>query len=370
MSHKNAVAVPDKIEHTDWRGEIGAWVGSKLLMLGLVVTLVATAMLVYYAAHFSTAVLDAKDIASAEGYITTFRGLLIGGLLVFATGMTFSFWGDYALPLTLFLVAVLYYFSPELLPYTGLVSDISVGQMEQVAATAMNGLRLSGLILGIAAILLQLVDATFRIKNRSKYGAKGDQMKYGKGVKEEVDYQNVFMGKCWQLPFCRKFVRERCPIYHSRRTCWRERVGCMCEEEVIRGALEGKTIPRDVVAAAKFIPYNSRITPAQKAERCRQCVIYNEHQRHKYRLAIPTVFAFVAAVYVLFHTPLMNEMNVLLRRFDVTMSKIAFTTEGPAQPIVTKEPGTMEEILLILLMLFVISQIMRVVEFGIFKLKV
>ena len=25
--------------------------------------------------------------------------------------------------------------------------------------------------------------------------------------------------KCWQLPYCRKFVRERCPIFHAGRTC-------------------------------------------------------------------------------------------------------------------------------------------------------
>src|SRR5205823_3893098 len=122
---------------------------------------------------------------------------------------------------------------------------------------------------------------------------KKDTLKYGKGIKEEQNIRNTFMGKCWQLPYCRKFVRERCLIYHSRRTCWKERVGCMCEEEVIRNAMENRTIPKDAVAAAKYIPVNNRITMAQKRERCRQCVIFNEHLKHQYRLFLPvTVAAF------------------------------------------------------------------------------
>lgn len=370
MAHKNPVAISDTLERVDWRSDIASWLGSKLLIFGIVLTLTATGMLVYYASHFSTSILDPKEIGSVENAITTFMGLLIAGLLILAAGMTINFWGDLALPLTLFLLAALYYYSPDLLPMAGLVSDTSSPDSLRIVATALNALRLNGLVLGIAAICLQLMDATLRIKNRSKHGSKGDLMKYGKGIKEEVDYQNIFMGKCWQLPFCRKFVRERCPIYHSRRTCWRERVGCMCEEEVIRGALEGKTIPRDVVAAAKFIPHNSRVTPAQKAERCRQCVIYNEHQRHKYRLAVPTAFLGAAAVYLLFHTPLDNQMNFLLRRFETTTNNLAFTTSGNVEKVVSSQPGTMEEILLILVMLFVVSQIMRLVEFSIFKLKI
>jgi hypothetical protein len=243
--------------------------------------------------------------------------------------------------------------------------------MVRVSATALSALKLGGLILGIIAILLQLVDVAARVRNRAVYGAKEEQLKYGKDVEEEHDYQNVFMGKCWQLPFCRKFVRERCPIYHSKRTCWRERVGCMCDEEVIRGAMENKAIPRDAVAAAQYIPRSSRLTAPQKAERCRQCVIYNEHQRHKYRLAVPTVLGAFLLIYALFRTPLLAATNRMMQDFDTAVSKIALTSPNRTyQAAVGHDPGVMEEIILVLLVLFVLSQVMKAVEYAIFKLKI
>jgi hypothetical protein len=372
MSSKNPVAVSDNLEKLDWRSEFVAWVGSKLLTLGVVATLLATAALCYYANHFSNAVInDARQIEVAQHTIDTLRVTLIAALLVFGAGMTISFWGDFALPLILFLVAVVYYFAPDLLREAGLVSDSMWPKMAYVSMLAQGALNLGGMVLGCAAILLQIVDVSVRVRHRAKYGSKGDQIKYGENVKEEADYQNIFMGKCWQLPFCRKFVRQECPIYHSRRTCWKERVGCMCEEEVIRGAMEGKPIPRDAVAAARYIPHNNRYSPAQKAERCRQCVIYNEHQRHKYKLAMISAPFATFFVYVLFREPLLLWANAMLRDFDRAMEKFAFTTSNAGvQKVVTSQPGYMEEVFIVLVLLFALSQVMRLVEYSIFKLKI
>ncbi len=372
MNSTNPVAIPDKVEQIEWGSEILTWLRGKFTFVGAVGTVLATGFLVYYAQHFSASLpLTPSETQDAANLIGKFGVGLTLSLLALGVGIMFSFWGDFALPITLLILAALYYFSPDLLPMTGLITDSYVPGAEGLSAMAIKALHRGGLFLGAFAIGLQLVDAALRIRNRAVYGTHQDQIKYGKGIKEEADYQNVFMGKCWQLPFCRKFVREACPIYHSRRTCWRERVGCMCEEEVIRGALEGKTIPRDVVAAAKFIPRTSRATPQQKAERCRQCVIYNEHQRHKYRLSVPIALSFVALIYLLFQPQLLNLTNNLLHGFDLAMSRFTFAND-PAldRTTIGTTPGFLEHGILILLMLFLLSQIMRAVEFGIFKLKI
>ena len=60
----------------------------------------------------------------------------------------------------------------------------------------------------------------------------------------------------------------------------------MCEEDVIRGAMEGRVISKDALVAATMIPRNNKLTIAQKKERCKTCVIYNEHQKHKYRASV------------------------------------------------------------------------------------
>ncbi|MFX8664601.1 hypothetical protein ABTM59_19190, partial [Acinetobacter baumannii] len=69
----------------------------------------------------------------------------------------------------------------------------------------------------------------------------------------------------------------------------------MCEEQVIQDAMAGKIIPKDMVKAAAMIPRNNKLTMAQKMQRCRQCVIFNERQKHKYNAALPvTALTFVA----------------------------------------------------------------------------
>jgi hypothetical protein len=201
---------------------------------------------------------------------------------------------------------------------------------------------------------------------RAQQGWKVDQMRYGKGVKEEVDRHNVFMGKCWQLPFCRKFVRERCPIYHSRRTCWRELTGCMCEEEVIRGAMENKPIPKDALMAATYIPRNMKLSVDQKRERCKSCVIYNEHQKHKYKLAMPVTLLSLAGIYVLFHGPLISGVSVLIGGLDKLVGRV---TLGQVDTKIDA-PTTFQELLLVCIMVIVLAYAMKILEYLIFKLKV
>lgn len=406
---KNPTQIPGAFEKSDWREEIAAWLGSKMLLIGAILLGICTLAMIYTAHNFTENPVTAKDALGVEPILHTFRIGLFAGAVIFAIGVTLNFWGDIALGLTLGLAAALYFFAPQLLPYTGFIGEPRFAEAERVTFFALNSLRISGMILGAFAIVIQLADAVVRIRDRSKYGTREEQLQYGKGTREEADFQNRLLGKCWQLPYCRKFVREKCPIYHSRRTCWKERVGCMCEEEVIRGAMDNKAIPRDAVAAAKYIPYNPRITPQQKAERCRQCVIYNEHQRHKYKVAVPLAVASVMFVYVAFNQPLLEWTQRWVSDFDRAMSKFTYSThtrvnpEDKTQAVYAAEkrlkeerlrdpeseavkqaekdleaaralgdgkPTMMEQMILFLVMLFVLSQIMRVVEYSIFKLKI
>ncbi|MFN8140497.1 MAG: hypothetical protein U0R49_11940 [Fimbriimonadales bacterium] len=357
----------------DWLATITEWAGEKALWFGGALTLISFLGLLFLAFRFSSGgYFNAKELANAADYVNILQKLLIGSTFAFALGMTGRFWGDFALPLTLFILAAFFFAATWWVPL--LVGTGGSGENLAIASGAIGSMSLAGILLGIFAILLQVIDGYVRIKYRVVHGAKGDLLKYGKDEQEDRAYKNVFMGKCWQLPFCRKFVREQCPIYHSKRTCWRERVGCMCEEEVIRGAMEGKLIPKEAVAAAKFIPYNTKVPPAQKAERCRQCVIYNEHQKHKYRLMVPVVFVFMGLVYVALHQQLLMSVSGWVANFDKSMKQFTFSA---GEEIANKveitgggTPGIFEEVLLFCIMMFVLSQLLRVVEFCVFKLKI
>lgn len=336
-------------------------------MLSLVGVIGAVVLLIVTFSAFSGGGQQAAQIAQAGKNIALYHDVLVIGVVIAILATSYLFWGEETLgPFQLLGAALLYFMPLYLPPMMGKSLD------NPVAAAALQSVQLGGMIAGGLAGLVTLVDLVIRARTRIKQGAKADQIKYGKGVKEEADIKNVFMGKCWQLPYCRKFVRERCPIYHSRRTCWKERVGCMCEEEVIRNAMEGKVIPKNALASSQFIPRNSRLTPEQKAARCRQCVIYNEHQRHKYKLALPICVGSVLLVYALGREPLKGLLGSVIVGVDRAVGTATYRSgsQGAVTAADTVTLGFFKEILLICLLLMLLAYLMKLIEYLFFKIKV
>lgn len=329
-----------------------------LFGLGTLAAVIAVGLLVFTC--FRVTADDGQQmVAGALNNIDIFRKVLIAGLLGVAVGSTYLFWGEELLGAIQVICAAILYFAPLFLP--GLINN---GTTNEASRKAFGVIQEGGAIFGVLAIAVLVVDIAIRVRTRAQQGYKADQIKLGKGVKEENDKQNVFLGKCWQLPYCRKFVRDRCPIYHARRTCWRELVGCMCEEQVIRDAMENKAIPKDELLAAKMIPRNHRLNDAMKKERCRSCVIYNEHQKHKYKAALPMIVVGTLAVYGLLHGPLFDITQGILGKINKVVS-VATMTNGTYDP-----PSIFVEGLLAVMVLVLMSYLLRLLEFLVFKLKI
>lgn len=336
-----------------------------LLGIGLLAMVGAGGLLIYYFINFNSGTAPA-GVAEALGNVESFKKVLFAGTVAVAIATAYQFWGEEILgPIQLMASAVLY-LAPLWLP---MVSQPS-GEISQVSATAAAAIQSAGGLFGTIAILVTMADVTARVRERMKYGAKAEQLKYGKAVKAEK-INNVFLGKCYQLPFCREFVRQRCPIYHAKRACWRERVGCMCDEQIINSAMQGTaTMPKDALAAAQYIPKNTRLTESQKAERCRQCVIYNEHQRQKYKAALPAMLLFVVLLYVLGKGFLMGMLQSVLVGADNVISKATFKSSGVASAVGDSSMTWLREVLLIGLLLVLLAYMLKLVEFLIFKLKI
>ncbi len=335
--------------------ELLANVARVVLGLGSVATLIGAGLLIFTYVRVAGDSALASEAAKNVGIL---KQVLTYGSIGVAVGAGFLFWGEDLVAGLLLLVSALLFFAPAWVPM------VASGATTQTGAEALSALQLGGGVMGASAILVLVVDVANKTRTRAKVGVKADQLKYGKGVKEEQDKRNVFLGKCWQLPYCRKFVRERCPIYHARRSCWRERVGCMCEEEVIRKAMENKPIPKDVVLDGSNIPRNNRLTPKQKMERCKNCVIYNEHQRHKYKATIPVVLLTFLLVYALGHGPLTGLVEGFVRVVDRVVHNVTFS-KGQAQI-----PQVFVEALLFFTMLLALTYTMKLVEYLVFKLKI
>ena len=303
------------------------------------------------------------DAAKANQVATNmelFQKGMVTGVLCFVRGTAWLFWEEEVMVAGHLIGSLLLMFSPTILP---LVISFNNNPGVQAGYAAMNGGAM--LWLGMAAVIL-VTDISLRVKNRMVHGTKAELLKYGnKSMKEESDRKNVFMGKCWQLPYCRKYVREKCPIFHAQRTCWREQVGCMCEESVIRSAIENKPVSKEALLSGAAIPRNNKLSTAAKKERCKTCVIYNEHQKHKYRLAMPSVFIFYTLFYALFRIPLSDMVN---RMLGGTSKVISNVTVGTVQKVETGAWFT--QILVAALLITALAYTIKMIEYAIFKLKI
>ncbi|MCX7799964.1 MAG: hypothetical protein N2109_06425 [Fimbriimonadales bacterium] len=328
---------------------------------GLLASLVSIGLLVYTFVLFAAP--NGADPDRAAANVEILRKVLAAGALSVGVGSAYLFWGEEVLGALLLIGAALLYFAPLVVPL--LVGDSGVAAV--VARASLGAVQNGGVFLGLVAVAVIVLDVAQRMRLRAMYGAKADALRYGRNVGKEVDFQNVFLGKCWQLPYCRKFVRERCPIYHAQTTCWRERVGCMCEEDVIRGAMEGRPVPKSQEEAFRLIPYNQKLSAEAKAERCRACVIYNERQKHKYRLAVPMLFVSYGALVALFHRPMLGGVEGLIRQLDRVIG-IATYREG--QRLLTEQvPFVVQALLLACLLVVALAYSLKLVEFLIFKAK-
>lgn len=341
---------------------------------GLIVLLPCAGFLFLTYQRFSGGNIEgAQDAIRNVAMLNT--AILVAGIMA-GIGCLVMFYDEQGFLGIFVVLGVALFFSPLLFPL--LLNSSSISEPATLALEAMRngGIGLGGLT--VAGLLFSMAQSA---QLKMKQGSKADQLKYGKNMREELEKQNVFLGKCWQLPYCRKFVREKCPIFHAKRTCWRERVGCMCEEKVIRDAMSSKVVPKDALMAATYIPQNLQLPMAAKKERCRQCVIYNEHQKHKYKLALPVVTILFLTIYILGRGPslAMGEnlvLGVTKRYNQLTYQKEDTQSNDPSAPKkapVPHEPmgtGVMKEIIVGAIFLMGYSYAIKGVEFAIFKLKI
>lgn len=334
-----------------------------LIMAGGIVILVGAGLMFYYIFAFA-GVTDVAKEQQALGFVHLAQNLLMIALLAFGAATGFLWWQETRLTATHIGLVVLLAGAPFFVPM------IQPDLKAHVQGAALQALQLNGIVFMVLAVIVMLAQAVIGVRERAEMGARADKLRQDKGIKPDRDAKNVLMGNCYQLPYCRKFVREKCPLYHARRACWREKVGCMCEEEVIRGAMEDRPIPKDALTAAKMIPYNNKISHAKKVERCKICVIYNEHQKHKYKVSVPVIIVGVIAFYAGMHGVLIAAVKAVFDKIDSVVSHVSVSGNGTnINDALDKSSIPFHEIFVAALMVLILANLLRASEWVFFKAK-
>jgi hypothetical protein len=297
----------------------------------------------------------------------------------------------------------------------GLTKSIALGKVYTAFAT---GVRLPALVGGLF-IAYDVVQRLIRTV-RERPTVKVEKMTFGTGAKQEnADRppRTSPLGKCWEGPFCRDFIRPHCPIFLKRQACWQQKRGCYCEEDIVSQAaakVTGQTLPMAGSGTSRFsnmptkndmsaapdpmgagfqmigvgaeapqgrggmtpaaptlaaAPRRMELTAGQKRERCRSCVIYNEHQREKYQLLLPVVLigTVVLCGYVAFQ--FQTNATSVVKGIELIVNRFSFLP-GNSNVTVGNSSSTVAWFFIGAATIMIVSKTLQFLEWCIFKIKI
>jgi len=243
-----------------------------------------------------------------------------------------------------------------------------------VFASIVRAIRSAGGIALLPGLTLVLRDAILRIWTgmsvkrvlERRWGDEDEQRK--KKRKPKV------LASCWDMFFCRDFVRKVCPAWEARKSCWRIKTGCYCDERTILKAMtaggKDNTYAQGIIQSLELDkPADSRLTSKLKRDRCRRCLIYSEHQRQKYRLLSPMAFPAVLLLLYAFYGGISSAVWSVLEKADRFMSFLTYRPEGAAYAF-SNDARILTTLAIVWLTIIVISYILRALEYLVFELQV
>ena len=132
--------------------------------------------------------------------------------------------------------------------------------------------------------------------------------------------------RCWELPYCHEAVREKCPTFVARKSCWKFGYGCMCNPKLIEALVRASTGGHTAAAKAREGAYirsdleaDLHIGQKERTIPCSRCPIFVDHQRQKYSLVNPIVIGASILGVIVGYGPIM----VLYRHFLAKVSELA-----------------------------------------------
>ncbi|MFO8081305.1 MAG: hypothetical protein R6V07_13525 [Armatimonadota bacterium] len=184
------------------------------------------------------------------------------------------------------------------------------------------------------------------------------------------------LSRCWDMPYCHEAIKEMCPAFKNRKNCWRLKQGCNCDPHLIESLLKrgGST---DVLPeqGSTYIQNESQKAGAQpgtvRTRECRNCPIFNEHQREKFRLLNPIMVA-ASIIGLIAAYPLMQKLYTQFITFLASLAqRFALSETVPVSEWIERfdTPGVWT-FFYIIVGLLLLSYVLKAVEWAVLKRKI
>jgi hypothetical protein len=300
----------------------------------------------------------------------------------------------------------------------GFLATISVVMitLEDVAFTVLTGIVGAGLMFGMPILVAsQLQNAAstpavainewsrnagmailFVVALRILYGVV-DQLKNAAdraGAKASVEATAVTSEQkrwrkpglwepCWEMPFCHEAVRDICPAYKARKSCWRVGYGCNCDPSLIEtlirtgGASTGKgairkTAEQRITAEAylrsDLAADTARAGSQERTIPCSQCLIFIEHQRQKFRVLNPLAIIGTFVGLFFLYKPLTAVYGAVIDFMAALLARLAYgTMVRPDQWVSYLNTPAVKVFFFIFVGMIVLAQVLKAVEWAVLK---
>lgn len=181
------------------------------------------------------------------------------------------------------------------------------------------------------------------------------------------------MGQCWHMSGCRQFVREVCPAFQKKRSCWRLKTGCHCDENLILQAMAGKEANNEyhrkfLESLGAYGLRGAKLSGSAKRARCRKCAIYAEHQIQKARVLSPLVFPGVGAAFYIYYAEIAGYISKWISQTDKFFAFVAYSTTQVH--VIQSNTNIMTLATVVWLAIIAICYCLRALEYLIFDLQV
>lgn len=344
------------------------------LKIGIPVAAVTVAYLLWVIFGWRLAHID-KLSPTDSGYLIQSTTVACKALTIAAVAIVISviirLFYDEIVGQVLSVVGLLLYFgTPEALArYVHVRNSQAAG----LALSIVNEFCIVGGICVIPGLVLVIRDCILRIW-RGVSVRRVLESRWGDEKEREKKKKPKLYGKCWDMIYCRGFVRQVCPAYRTKRPCWRIKVGCYCDEQTILMAMasqgDGNESYKGILHSLGLDGQSRKpkVSAKVKRIRCRRCGIYAEHQRQKYRLLSPMVFPAVIIAIYFFYNQLSEYITTALQKTDQFVSFLSYKAVSSAT--YPTEGHLLTNIAVAWLAIILISYTLRTLEYLIFDLQV